>query len=116
MRAFEALLSKLVDRPDAGETAQIWFFDEGDAARGTVSDLHQMYRHSDTPYPITVKRLRDSSFTVRPRPEVFSSRSIYPSLGTGSPWKIYQNSSLPTSTSTFGKNSEMGALRMAIVT
>src|SRR6185437_6338097 len=50
-------------------------------------------------YSMILKRFRDSSLTVRPSPGVFSSRSMYPSVGTGSPSKIYQNSSLPTSTS-----------------
>src|SRR3989442_15001171 len=55
-----------------------------------------------------------SSLIVRPSPGRFSSSSMVPSLGSGSPLKIYQNSSLPTSTSTIGKNSAMGEFRLAM--
>jgi len=36
-----------------------------------------------------------------------------PALGVGSPLKMHQKSSLPTSTSTGGKNSAMGEFRLA---
>src|SRR5580658_5035649 len=42
--------------------------------------------------------------------------STKPSLAFGSPSKIYQKSSLPTSTSTMGKYSAMGEFRLAITT
>jgi len=40
------------------------------------------------------------SFTVNPSPGTFVSRSMKPSFGVGSPLKMYQNSSVPPSTST----------------
>jgi len=39
-----------------------------------------------------------------------------PFFGVGSPSKMYQKSSLPTSTSTLGKNSAMGEFRLAMTT
>src|SRR5947207_6978608 len=58
----------------------------------------------------------DFSLTVSPRPGTLSSRSINPSYAFGSPLKMYQNNSFPTSTSTTGKYSAIGEFRLAITT
>src|SRR6185437_13061925 len=58
-------------------------------------------------YLVSLK-LASTGFSVRPKPGLVSSRSMKPSLATGSPSKMYQKSSLPTSTGTLGKYSEIG--------
>src|SRR6185503_18605463 len=74
-------------------------FEFGPGARGSST------------YSMILKRFSDSSLTVKPSPGTLSSRSMWPLSGTGSPSKIYQKSSLPTSTSTLGKNSAIGEFR-----
>src|SRR5579859_2425673 len=73
-------------------------------------------RRWDESYPVTLNFCRAFSLMVRPRPGRFSFKSINPSLAFGSPSKMYQNNSLPTSTSTGGKYSAMGAFRLDMTT
>src|ERR1700730_6656912 len=66
--------------------------------------------------PMTSNCSSAFSLMLKPKPGTFSSRSMKPSLALGSPVKMYQKSSFPTSTSTMGKYSAMGEFRLAITT
>src|SRR5579885_2604594 len=108
---FKRRLNQGVNRIEpAVEQPQPRFLHQGDAARRRILNLNQ------PDHPVTSNFFNASSSTVRPRPGMFSARSMKPSFATGSPSKIYQKSSLPTSTSTGGKYSAMGELRLAMTT
>jgi hydrogenase/urease accessory protein HupE len=77
----------------------------------SIAQMRRPLNHS-----VTLNRFNDSSLIVSPSPGTLSSRSMNPSFGLGSPSKMYQNNSLPTSTSTGGKNSAIGEFRLAITT
>src|SRR5271165_693590 len=101
---------KFVNRIAAVEHTKVWFFDQRHASHGAFLDLNQPH-HS-----ITSKSCSFSSSIVRPRPGTLSSRSMKPSFDFGSPSNRYQKSSFPTSTSTMGKYSAIGELRLAMTT
>ncbi|MNF12868.1 hypothetical protein D3C80_2145090 [compost metagenome] len=58
---------------------------------------------------------RYSVLSVRPRPGTSSLSCRKPLSAMGSPSKMYQNSSLPTSTSKMGKYSAMGEASVLMV-
>src|SRR3569833_1827582 len=67
-------------------------------------------------HPVTLKRERASSSISSPSPGTSSLSSTKPTRAPGSPLKMYQISSLPTSTSTGGKYSAIGEFKLAITT
>src|SRR5215469_466552 len=103
---------KLINRHRPLDQAQARFFHDCHAAIISPAKLNQAHRHQ----PVTSKRSSAFSSIVRPKPCLSSSRSMYPPLARGSPWKMYQNSSFPTSTSTGGKYSAIGEFTLDITT
>src|SRR6185503_7490446 len=106
-----------IDRVTIAEQSQHGLIDQRDTTLCSALQLHEPRcrghgsRHNQS---VTVNFPNAASSTLKPSPGVFSSRSMKPSFGMGSPLKMYQNNSFPTSTSTGGKNSAIGELRLAI--
>src|SRR5215469_3888755 len=111
-------LSQLVDRGTGIEKAQIGLLHKSNPAKTVFFDLykscHRMLTALGVLNSISSNSLSLFSLTVRPRPGMLSSRWIHPMVALGSPSKMYQNSSLPTSTSTIGKYSAIGQFKLAI--
>src|SRR5215475_3821303 len=92
------------------QQAQMWFFDYRHSAALSARKLNQTHAHSR----ISKLSAREFSLMAKPKPKTFSSRSMNPFFARGSPSKIYQNNSFPTSTSTTGKYSAIGEFRLAM--